>query len=64
MAKDNELCDEGSVLWSLVRSDYSDEKYRRYVDHIKSCKDCMRGLKIDEVITDDHLSGGYNGNDN
>ena len=53
MAKDNELCDEGSVLWSLVRSDYSDEKYRRYVDHIKSCKECMRGLKIDEVISYD-----------
>lgn len=51
----NELCEEGQRLWLLAISDYNDERYMAYIDHIKSCEECRRGLEIYEIISDKEL---------
>lgn len=53
--KDDELCSVGVVLWLALISDYSNEKYNAYMDHIRSCGECMRGLEIDGVIDIDEM---------
>jgi len=52
----NELCDIGQELWEDFRDgEYDENKYKKYVGHIKSCAECKRGLEIDEVIDEKDL---------
>lgn len=47
----NELCDTGQELWKDCRDgEYDENKYKKYVEHIKSCAECKKRLEIDEVI--------------
>ena len=55
--RDEELCEEGSTLWHDLFGEYSNSKYRLYVDHIRSCKECKHGLEIDDIITKEELMG-------
>lgn len=44
-----ELCDIGQELWERFRDDdYNENKYKKYVDHIKLCEKCKKDLEIEE----------------
>lgn len=52
----NELCNIGQGLWEDFRDgDFDDDKYKNYVDHIKLCKECKKGLEIEDVIDEKDL---------
>lgn len=52
----DELCDLGQELWEDFRvGDYDKDKYKKYVEHIKLCERCKKGLEIDEVIDEKDL---------
>ena len=56
MSSSNELCGLGQGLWEDFRVvDYDDNKYKKYVEHIKLCEICKKGLDIDEVINEKDL---------
>ncbi len=52
MNKSNELCNIGQELWDNVREEYNKDKYKKYVDHIKFCKECKKGLEIWRSLPD------------
>lgn len=52
---ERELCDVGWSLWLTLIDEYSNEKYIDYIDHIKSCDECKRGLDVDDVILENDL---------
>ena len=52
----DELCDLGQDLWEDFRAgEYDANKYKKYVEHIKLCEICKKGLEIDEVINKNDL---------
>lgn len=52
----NELCDIGQELWEDFRDgDFDENKYKKYVEHIKFCAECKKRLDIDEVIDEKEL---------
>ena len=48
LSKDDELCDEGSVLWKLASENFNQENYDKYVKHIIGCSECQQKLNIDD----------------
>lgn len=59
---DSELCEEGSRLWEDIFEgrgmfdSLDDEKYHKYLSHIKSCEECLRRLGISSIIPEEELS--------
>lgn len=51
-----ELCSIGQKLWDdSSYENYDEVRYKKYVNHIKLCAECKKGLDIDEVIDDKDL---------
>lgn len=41
-----DLCEVGQNLWENYRIDYEEGLYKNYVDHIKSCPECIQKLML------------------
>lgn len=44
----DELCKTGQELWDDVRTNFEEENYKNYVNHIKSCAECIKKLELTE----------------
>lgn len=51
----NELCDAGQKLWEDIGEMYSMGRWIIYIEHIRSCAECKKGLNIDKVIDENEL---------
>ena len=47
-----ELCEVGQDLWEHYRSTLEEDLYKNYVNHIKSCSECIRKLGLTEEDTE------------
>jgi hypothetical protein len=54
-----ELCEIGQDLWESFCSICDDDSYKNYVDHVKSCSDCIQKLGLTkediEILNEDDL---------
>lgn len=41
-----ELCETGQHLWEHYRSTFQEDLYENYVNHIKSCSECVQKLGL------------------
>lgn len=52
-----ELCYVGQELWDMFRGEeHNRVKYKKYVEHIRQCEKCKKGLNIRELIDEKTLN--------
>jgi hypothetical protein len=53
------LCETGRYLWEHYRSNLEEDLYKNYVNHVKSCSECIQKLGLTkediEVLNEDDL---------